>query len=354
MKGSLVGNLQHFDRRQNTEQGSKLQVTSHAKLRPGTVLGSRPHNADMTELPPIVKRPGSGTSRLSSRGSSNEIPRGSILKYERRSLISLDNFDSKHSRSLGSESSFSRDKELLLSIDEVSLSNDINNGRKLSALPETNGVEASDVPKTPEQSTPRKPRIRGRTSSSERSPAGRRTPSMKSLISDKSQRSKGSVCIEQTTSIHRVRSDHDLKNYVAPHVSRRLSGASGSHQGLSRRASAASGANSGNYHTDYRRPSTSSGGKAGEMNQATRNRQTSAMRHVSSNPSFNGKPREVKIRARQTKTDDDGYDSDSEKERRILEWLKGIEGAERPPSPDIYEEEPVQTDTSIHIIYDGD
>ena len=63
--------------------------------------------------------------------------------------------------------------------------------------------------------------------------------------------------------------------------------------------------------------------------------------------------------------DDDGEDdenglSEDEEEaatrRRIEEWIIELRDFEfeRPPSPDIEDDEPTQTDTAIHIVYDGD
>ena len=54
--------------------------------------------------------------------------------------------------------------------------------------------------------------------------------------------------------------------------------------------------------------------------------------------------------------DTDGSDSDSEKNDRIIQWLIGVDSAaaEEPPLQAIPDEEPVQTDTAIHIVYDGD
>ena len=54
----------------------------------------------------------------------------------------------------------------------------------------------------------------------------------------------------------------------------------------------------------------------------------------------------------------DGEDSDNETERleRIFEWLRGVEfsSAEHPQEPEIeYAEEPPQTDTAIHVVYQG-
>lgn len=49
---------------------------------------------------------------------------------------------------------------------------------------------------------------------------------------------------------------------------------------------------------------------------------------------------------------DDG--SDGEKNDRIVEWLIGVESAEPPPTPEISEEEPSQTDTAIHVVYNGE
>ena len=46
------------------------------------------------------------------------------------------------------------------------------------------------------------------------------------------------------------------------------------------------------------------------------------------------------------------YDSDNERDARIMKWLIGVDqSAEIPPTPDFSEEEPAQTDTAIHIVY---
>ena len=47
---------------------------------------------------------------------------------------------------------------------------------------------------------------------------------------------------------------------------------------------------------------------------------------------------------------------EGEREQRIIDWLIGVESErpERPPSPSIIDDEPTQTDTAIHIIYDGE
>ena len=52
---------------------------------------------------------------------------------------------------------------------------------------------------------------------------------------------------------------------------------------------------------------------------------------------------------------DESNTSDGERNNRIVEWLIGVQSAERPPSPEILqEEEPPQTDTAIHVVYNGD
>ncbi len=52
-------------------------------------------------------------------------------------------------------------------------------------------------------------------------------------------------------------------------------------------------------------------------------------------------------------TRDNVFDDASEKDRRIMDWLLGIENeAEIPETPEILHEEPTQTDTAIHIVYD--
>jgi hypothetical protein len=57
--------------------------------------------------------------------------------------------------------------------------------------------------------------------------------------------------------------------------------------------------------------------------------------------------------------DDDDSDSveDSDMRQRIHNWLDGVEdaAAEHPPhQEDILDEGPPQTDTAIHIVYEGD
>jgi hypothetical protein len=53
--------------------------------------------------------------------------------------------------------------------------------------------------------------------------------------------------------------------------------------------------------------------------------------------------------------EDEDEPTDEEKRQRIFDWLDGLddENAEPPPTPEI-DDEPVQTDTAIHIIYKGD
>ena len=55
--------------------------------------------------------------------------------------------------------------------------------------------------------------------------------------------------------------------------------------------------------------------------------------------------------------EDDGDDEDDEmKRQRIEDWLQHLETVvlDRPPSPVIDEDVPPQSDTAIHIVYDGD
>ena len=51
---------------------------------------------------------------------------------------------------------------------------------------------------------------------------------------------------------------------------------------------------------------------------------------------------------------DTGYDTDDEKEQRIVDWIIGVECSqtEQPPDVNIVTEEP--RDNAIHIVYDGD
>ncbi len=52
-------------------------------------------------------------------------------------------------------------------------------------------------------------------------------------------------------------------------------------------------------------------------------------------------------------TRDDVFEDVCEKDQRIMDWLIGIENeAEIPETPEILHEEPTQTDTAIHIVYD--
>lgn len=62
--------------------------------------------------------------------------------------------------------------------------------------------------------------------------------------------------------------------------------------------------------------------------------------------------RQTILERREAEEADDG----DAKNERIVAWLLGLryDQTERLPSPDISEEMPLQTDTAIHIVYDGD
>lgn len=76
-----------------------------------------------------------------------------------------------------------------------------------------------------------------------------------------------------------------------------------------------------------------------------------------SQPVFNNKQTS---NAKQTKKNEnvvEGDHDDDEKEQRIIEWLIGVREADssRPPTPVTpIDSEPPQTDTAIHIVYNGD
>ena len=50
---------------------------------------------------------------------------------------------------------------------------------------------------------------------------------------------------------------------------------------------------------------------------------------------------------------EDSAESEEERER-IVQWLVGVERADTPPMQEIIDDEPVQTDTAIHVVYNGD
>ena len=54
--------------------------------------------------------------------------------------------------------------------------------------------------------------------------------------------------------------------------------------------------------------------------------------------------------------DNDDDEDDEMKRQRIEDWLQHLDNVvlDRPPSPVIDEDVPPQTDTAIHIVYDGD
>ena len=69
----------------------------------------------------------------------------------------------------------------------------------------------------------------------------------------------------------------------------------------------------------------------------------------------------VQLNQQKLPVDDECYDddssSDSDKDQMIITWLIGVdtEDPEEPPEPFIeYPDEPPQTDTAVHIVYDGD
>lgn len=52
---------------------------------------------------------------------------------------------------------------------------------------------------------------------------------------------------------------------------------------------------------------------------------------------------------------EDDMENDEVKNRRIIDWIVGVDRAEPPPDPTIYyADEPPQTDTAVHIVYNGD
>lgn len=66
-------------------------------------------------------------------------------------------------------------------------------------------------------------------------------------------------------------------------------------------------------------------------------------------------PANVKKRA--VRTEDTGYDTDDEKEHRIVQWLIGVENcsSDTEQPPDIQEiSTNEKRDTAIHIVYEGD
>ena len=54
--------------------------------------------------------------------------------------------------------------------------------------------------------------------------------------------------------------------------------------------------------------------------------------------------------------DDDDDEDDEMKRQMIQDWLQHLDTVvlDRPPTPIIDEDVPPQTDTAIHIVYDGD
>ena len=53
---------------------------------------------------------------------------------------------------------------------------------------------------------------------------------------------------------------------------------------------------------------------------------------------------------------DDSFDSSGggDSKDRIVQWLLGVEKADTPPPSDDINDDPVQTDTAIHVVYNGD
>lgn len=80
------------------------------------------------------------------------------------------------------------------------------------------------------------------------------------------------------------------------------------------------------------------------------------------NDTSQGKDSDQENRISKTKKKDETLDyneesySDDEKEERIIQWLLGVQVLAEPPPimPDLDHPEPQQTDTAIHVVYDGD
>jgi hypothetical protein len=66
------------------------------------------------------------------------------------------------------------------------------------------------------------------------------------------------------------------------------------------------------------------------------------------------KPSEQTLNTQNLLDQEEEEEEDSEMRRRIQEWLEGVDEAEHPPVQDIEDEGPPQTDTAIHIVWDGD
>lgn len=306
------------------------------------------------ELPPIANRPDSARSKRSSRDSPNGIPKPTaIRRYERPELISVDSptdsgvIPKRSHYSPGSTGSSNQ-----------SLSNKSGQGQtpghahnpgflkyrnntwcatettaKLETLLERNGVQQNHQPsgatnnKVSGTAAPQTARMRHRFPSttdsstpSGQATLGQKTHSMSNLtkISDATYSKNNVRTTRQSTGLRHGRSEQALNKRNVPAAKRH---------------------------------------SVGTTSQTTfEPRRTGILRHSVSQPAIKSdQPLNASNLLKGNRLgSQDSSESDSELNGRIMDWLVGVEQAVAPPNPTITDEEPCQTDTAIHIVYEGD
>ena len=358
---SLDWNISNFD-------DDEADAQSLSRDRPGM---------SYPELPPISHRPGSGASRQSyadsgkERDRERETPRGVILKYEKPALLSLAMpvetvgsmaFKRSHYSPGSTGSDNSRDR------DQSSSNSNLNESGRYRS--KSYNEPTSSVAEPPKLETLFERKQYERHSNGTRNDSSPRNGFTNGVNTDRLQKSKA-FCVttdteeglntnmRTTKSFSNLTKYHDNQKTVASkkatlkkvnselNLSQLNSAHLASSHSFNPAATTAKPPRKQRHHSTATTPHT---------------RQPPIphrpLRASKSNPNFSQQAEEAAARLRKVPQPEPGYDSDGDsdsiKERRILDWLVGVEDAERPPSPCIDDDAPAQTDTAIHIVYEGD
>ncbi len=360
--GSVVWKVADVDEDEDRNTDSAKSPTPSRGSR--DLLLQDPQGMSVSELPPINRRPSSAHSRKSSGNTSvKDIPKGTVLKYEKPVLISLEGpsmdeegrpFKRSH-KSPGSESSncsfranssprstsntASDNRHCKYNPSRSWCSNDppiqgqYSNGGTLETLFEKN--YSSKLQTNGGSSTPRLPKTSiPKSESQDKLTQNMRTKSFTNLskLSDSTRNLSGSVD-EKKEVIHKISSEQNLNGIV-------------NNGGIPLTAKSATCRKRIPNHTKH------------STQVATQNVSPpyKPLKQSKSTPNIRASTGPVHSENLKNQNSTQDVESDCEKDRRIREWLMGVESSDpdRPETPIINEEEPVQTDTAIHIVYNGD
>ena len=263
---------------------------------------------NMSEFPPITTRTTSGRSRRSSKSSgASALPKGAMVAYEKPTLLSVDGHPTEAEVGGASKRTFTSPAPNTASS---------GNSRR-SHSGQSQGVASTGT---------------GNNNNNGRASAAQRltTHSDKNSLYPTRQRAQK----PQSTGAHSA-------------------GASVQQQGSLKRAKSF-----GNFP---RQLSVPNGSKARSAKLSTGNRQytytkqSAATTRRPERPVQNAHSAENQNGADTPAEVTSDQDVDLEKQDMILKWLTGVDEAERPPSPEfIHHGSPEQSDTAIHVVYDGD